>query len=528
MSDVESTPKDTKKARIELSPETSTKRDSSRDTKRRKRKKKKAAIVGAGETRRETTPRRTDERPPSQRAPLSARNEITRFTSAAPETASPSGASSTAGVSMQGSAPIPVSKSGSGDHSSRSSGDNLDVEPAGKTISSSPRGKKMDTVARLTRELKSKNDLIASHQALLNQVQQAVTCQICLDLMYKPYGLAPCGHLACYSCLVQWFNALPPDNRPVPPAIVRKKTCPHCRAVVRERPIEIPVPIDPPENLNANSDPWKDIFPKAGGAGHPRFPWFFPGADIDEDDDVPIANIAQNGEDVGMLDMEDGGIYRCLDCMHEIWDGICTSCGRVYPGHRHDVDDDDDDDDDPIWFDHQMVAEEVDMADDPGWMGLEGGNGDDDGDDEHWRDHFDAPWRHRMHMFGGPLLGSIPTVRVEGSDDEEDGPRIYEISEDSDSGITIAHHPMFDTASDDHEDEGYHVHERRLDVSTRAALVISSDESEDGPESYLGLRRTRTLGGSGGSGGPSRGSRLRWGRGIIESDGSEAEFSSDE
>jgi hypothetical protein len=362
---------------------------------------------------------------------------------------------------------------------------------------------------------------------------------------------------------------------------MRKKTCPHCRAVVRERPVEvwgvkgiaqsvgnsglapiqIPVPTDPPESLNANSDPWKDIFPKARGAGHPHFPWFFPGADIGEDDDIPNVDIAQSGEDVGMLDMEDGGIYRCLDCMHEIWDGICTSCGRVYPGHRHDVDDDEDDEDDEagaIWFDHQMVAEHVDMRDDPGWMGLEGGNGDDDGDDDQWSDHLDAPWRRRMHMFGG-LIGIFGAVDVEGTDNEEvdvgsgdeevdgdevgyessfiddeddvrivdieDGrPRIYEISDDSDSQVSGRRQPLIDIASDDHEDEGYHVHERRLVGSTRTALVILSDESEDEPESDLDLRRP-WLGGGGG--GPSRGGRLRRGRAIIESDGSDAEFSSD-
>ncbi|KIJ16328.1 hypothetical protein PAXINDRAFT_180232 [Paxillus involutus ATCC 200175] len=301
---------------------------------------------------------------------------------------------SSAEVPMQGPSSTLLVKNG--ESPSRSSNDNPNVEHGGETMLSSPLGKKTvvpldepvpkppcnsleDTVAQLTQELKFKNDLIASHRTLLNQVQQAVTCQICLDLMYKPYALAPCGHLACYSCLVQWFKAPPPDNRPAPPAIMRKKTCPHCRAVVRERPIEvwavkgiaqsvgksglapiqIPTHIDPPESVNANPDPWKNIFPNEGGAGRRRFPWFFPGADIDDDDDIPIADIAPRGEDVGMLDLEDGGIYRCLDCMHEIWDGICTSCGRVYPGHRPDVDDGHDDDEDDVigWWEEQMGAE---------------------------------------------------------------------------------------------------------------------------------------------------------------------------
>jgi len=325
--------------------------------------------------------------------------------------------------------------------------------------------------------------------------------------------------------------------------------------------------------VNANPDPWKNIFPNEGGAGRRRFPWFFPGADIDDDDDIPIADIAPRGEDVGMLDLEDGGIYRCLDCMHEIWDGICTSCGRVYPGHRPDVDDGHDDDEDDVigWWEEQMGAEEVDMADDPGWMGLEGGDGDDDGDDDNWPGHFGAPWRHRMHMFGGPF-GFIGAVHMDEDDEEEgegddlrvsdgegersrdrdddeeeeggyessfiddeddaaiavigDGPRIYEISDDGEGEdyLTNRLYPVGDIASDedDHGDGEYHVPEPRQAEFARLVMPVWSDE-EDALDSEVGPR-TRRLGGGGGSGG----GRLRRGRGIIESDDSEVEFLSDE
>src|SRR5277367_4211107 len=56
--------------------------------------------------------------------------------------------------------------------------------------------------------------------------------------MYKPYALTPCGHLVCYACLVQWFTTLPGDAPPQP-VHLRKKTCPHCRAVVREPPVQV-------------------------------------------------------------------------------------------------------------------------------------------------------------------------------------------------------------------------------------------------------------------------------------------------
>lgn len=244
--------------------------------------------------------------------------------------------------------------------------------------------------------------LLKSHQALLGQVQQAITCQICLELMHKPFALAPCGHLACYDCLVQWFQAPPPDNRPTGPVIARQKTCPHCRGVVRERPIEVwgvkgivqsvaksnfvpsHLSAPPTGSQNTNNDPWGGIFPKVHQRSNRTFPWFV----TLDDEDRPRAGRAPRGEHMGMLDMEDGGIYRCFDCMHEIWNGVCTSCGRLYPGHRPNSDDDDHDG----WGGDDPVAEEVDVDDDPGWMGLEGGDADDVGDEDDEIDPPFVPW----------------------------------------------------------------------------------------------------------------------------------------
>ncbi|KAH9058039.1 hypothetical protein EDB83DRAFT_2520935 [Lactarius deliciosus] len=41
----------------------------------------------------------------------------------------------------------------------------------------------------------------------------------------------------------------------------------------------------------------------------------------------------------GMFDAEDQ-VYRCLDCMHEIWGRSCSHCGRYYDGHNVDLSDD--------------------------------------------------------------------------------------------------------------------------------------------------------------------------------------------
>lgn len=247
--------------------------------------------------------------------------------------------------------------------------------------------------------------------------------------MYKPFALSPCGHLACYDCLVQWFKAPPPDDRPLGPVISRQKRCPHCRGVVRERPIEVwdvkgivqsvaksnlvpghlSVQTDSPANQNNNADPWGGIFPKIHQRSQRAFPWFISAANNGDGDRTP------RGEHMGMLDMEDGGIYRCFDCFHEIWDGVCTSCGRLYPGHRPNPDDDDN----HSWPDDGPITDEEDAIDDivgdPGWLGLEGGDGDDVGDE----DYHDPLPMHR-HIW---VDGDVPIARFyhdDLSDDYED------------------------------------------------------------------------------------------------------------
>ncbi|KAJ7130269.1 hypothetical protein C8R44DRAFT_63361 [Mycena epipterygia] len=229
-------------------------------------------------------------------------------------------------------------------------------------------------IARLNQELAAQSTLLKRHETTLGQLHQSLTCQICLDLLHKPYALAPCGHIACYNCLVAWFTSEPEEPQFIGP---RKKTCPHCRATIKERPVEVwsikdmvagllksglmsglsagppPLPVLPgtPQAVAAQSDPWHNIFRYPHQ--HPRF---HPPGPHGEPPSV---------EDMGMRDNEDGGIYRCLDCMNEIWDGVCTGCQRPYPGHLHhdgngfddedmfddgDMFEDSDDDDAIVWL----------------------------------------------------------------------------------------------------------------------------------------------------------------------------------
>ncbi|KAI0672412.1 hypothetical protein C8Q78DRAFT_1026895 [Trametes maxima] len=205
-----------------------------------------------------------------------------------------------------------------------------DVSPA---RSSSSKGKERATpddpvaqasqqqITDLRDQVSTKTSLVSQHENLLSTFQQSLSCQICLDLMHKPFALAPCGHSACYQCLVNWFKAPPPDlpANAVPPTWLRKKTCPHCRTVVRERPIEIwtikemvaslvksglsPAAVAPPAPAAADApaavpaDPWSGIF-------RPAIP----------------APVHHHG------------------FLPDIWDGACSGCGRMYPGHAPDED----------------------------------------------------------------------------------------------------------------------------------------------------------------------------------------------
>ncbi|KAF9453304.1 hypothetical protein P691DRAFT_801117 [Macrolepiota fuliginosa MF-IS2] len=190
-------------------------------------------------------------------------------------------------------------------------------------------------------------------------------------------------------CLIRWFTSVQgnantdanpvtePDDVPrlltsQPAArgvfLRNRKSCPLCRAAIVERPAEIwsiksmvanliksklvDLPSAPPPSAtetpnadggnardNQHNDPWRNVFhrPKRRGHHHHDYqPHFFPPPPQNNED----AGGAWNVEDMGMYDAEDGGIYRCLECLHEIWGGVCTHCHREYAGHARFDDDD--------------------------------------------------------------------------------------------------------------------------------------------------------------------------------------------
>lgn len=510
-SDVEATqsaPSNSKRLRVDQSSETSTRRD----TKKRKKRRKKEPVVVKLDNH-----HRQDSSSQPQRLPVSARNEIIRFTST-----QPSGSKSRAEVPLGHESDTEKNSEGKlqsatlrGNDSSETTSFS-DMKQSPNVNSKNPLiVVPEDRISQLTKELAETGELLAAHQSVLNNISQALTCQICLDVMYKPYALAPCGHVACYDCLVQWFNAPPADNRPAVPAIVRKKTCPHCRSVVRDRPAEIwtiknlahligksglanvPPHLEVQANVDrpTDADPWSGIFRKSV---HGFLPWLL----ADDADAEP-----RRGEDVGMLDTEDGGIYRCLDCMHEIWDGVCTSCGRRYSGH----DGGEDWSDDELGLDFGPGVEEFDPEDDPGWMGLEEGEGDTEDDGLAIADWYPGLPAFRWR-FGFDEQDEEDDDE-DGEDDEGDEEAAYEsdfIDDEHDTGIPrgpIQQLPHIYELTDDSDNEDRHSHvdadlhseeddEDEPSLASRpgrtAPIVVSSGEDEDELDSEFAVRPSRS------------------------------------
>ncbi|KAG8989757.1 hypothetical protein FRB90_002085 [Tulasnella sp. 427] len=204
----------------------------------------------------------------------------------------------------------------------------------------------LDELARLRRELASKDALIQKHQDAFSSLQTALQCQICLEIMWDPY-ITSCGHTSCLSCLQSWFKSPPPDHNPNDPQPLaphlRRKTCPTCRAPIRTRPTPVfivksvigiakpffedsalasenevrPVPIVPGANGAGRQqppDPWAGIFPaprRPGEGGRHRH----------HDEDVD-----------GVIEDEADGVLRIFNDLAD--DGGLT-------------DDDEDDDADP-------------------------------------------------------------------------------------------------------------------------------------------------------------------------------------
>jgi hypothetical protein len=262
------------------------------------------------------------------------------------------------------------------------------------------------------------------------------------QLTYTYDSLVPCGHVACLGCLQQWFSAPGPGTYAQPPAHVivrRKKTCPHCRALVVQRPVaaflikEIILQVEGGLNPNAaqtlntadaprDEDVWMDIFP-------PQF------------------NGAHRAMGGAIVDHEDGGVRRCNTCLTEIFHGVCQGCGEMYDFYDEDSDESDMGMGPMPFFDilqahENPYSDEEDEAYESDFV-----VNDDIVDLEDHGDHFDE--EHEEHPFFHPVAQE--TIDISDDDDEE-GPIVPPrrlrrdfspiVVTDDDVSASICHYPI--------------------------------------------------------------------------------------
>ena len=81
-----------------------------------------------------------------------------------------------------------------------------------------------DPKITLTSNSDSTGGLLQILENTVEDLRGLVSCRVCIRPMYEPYTIS-CGHTFCYSCLAQWFQ----NHK-------SNKTCPDCRASVKQQP----------------------------------------------------------------------------------------------------------------------------------------------------------------------------------------------------------------------------------------------------------------------------------------------------
>ncbi|KAF9077943.1 hypothetical protein BDP27DRAFT_1310458 [Rhodocollybia butyracea] len=84
-------------------------------------------------------------------------------------------------------------------------------------------------------------------EELLTTIETSLTCNICMEILTKPFSLSPCGHTFCLQDLQEWFRKAPPTDDDMDLDMDdteyylkhRSKTCPACRAIIVGRPLPV-------------------------------------------------------------------------------------------------------------------------------------------------------------------------------------------------------------------------------------------------------------------------------------------------
>ncbi|KIH57783.1 zinc finger, C3HC4 type, partial [Ancylostoma duodenale] len=66
-------------------------------------------------------------------------------------------------------------------------------------------------------EVSSSTPLLSNNpplEVLCNQLQEHLTCSICLNIFNKPISIHPCGHNFCFMCIQRWRCGSPLQQCP--------------------------------------------------------------------------------------------------------------------------------------------------------------------------------------------------------------------------------------------------------------------------------------------------------------------------
>lgn len=294
------------------------------------------------------------------------------------------------------------------------------------------------------------------------------------------HRLAPCGHTACASCLLEWFSSLnsllhPPQREPDMPHYTRNRTkcCFTCRTAVVHKPIPSYIIKDTVHALSAQlrlqgagTESEAEAVPENVSSADRAAMW----------DAVfkPITNRSW------YVDEEDNGVRRCGTCGHEIEGRNCSHCNE----HFSDLSDEDSygdySEDESLIFRHP-INDRFFHARWPGEDSEEEGFSEEDD----WRDwHGDAAYRfgelpvHHLRGERGPgnryqpmdfEFGFQEGVLDNGSggeDLESDGASFID---DEDAGMERYFARGYDYDGDDDDEERHEDDEDEGDVSDMEA-----------------------------------------------------------
>ncbi|KAM3414679.1 putative RING finger protein [Cercospora zeina] len=345
----------------------------------------------------------------------------------------------------------------------------------------------------------------------MDAMRQLITCKMCYRFLYEPYGLT-CGHTYCYSCLSQWMATA--------------KTCPDCRARVKEEPRPTWIIREMVRVFVAKSQLLPD------------------GETMEEHEKMASEEAEIVAKDKANTDEFKGGLFRgrfghrfvalrdqsdnvwrCPRCTNEVEDGTCRVCEiEIHV-------DSDSDEDSTMTNDDELDGSLADMDHDADVdLGLDGhvlfgseGFGDGSSDIDEALNQYDEARINYItalqdHPHGHRLLGS------ELSEDSD------EAGSDMDGFIDDDVHYDDDATVDETEDEADSTPGRPYPIASHRPILIDSDDDAEettGPRRVVPNIRRPAVSDSEGEGesdeGPiaSQSSRRRDRRPQVVSDGEE-------